>query len=811
MLGGYLGKILRIRLSREEVLVQELEEADLRRFLGGRGLAAKWYYQEIEPGTEPLGASNKLFFFTGPLTGVPLPSTTKFGVSTKSPETGLYLCSNSGGDFGPRLKFCGFDGLIIEGRAERPTYLVIRDDAVSFHDASHLLGLKMSEVRGKLSEAIGDSKASVLCTGPAAEQLVKFAYIQVDGRAFGRGGPGAVMASKNLKGMVIKGSGEIPLANPERVKEIRTAAIKELRKTVANHTKYGTPQYTEVINELGCYPARNFQSSHLENAQGIYAQHMREHFWARNFACYHCPVACGKVCEVKEGPFADTRARPEFETVGMLGGSCGVTDFAAIIAANELCDEYGIDTISTGNAVALTMELFERGLITKADTQGIEARFGDGQALVEMVKLIGERRGLGDLLAEGMAVVASEKPEWRPYILEVKGMPFAAYDPRGFHGMGLAYGTSSRGACHNVGGWTIRAELLSGEYDRFALKGKGKLVKDIQDNRAYVDSLGLCTVVRRSLGFTENPQGDVLKAVTGNDFTPELMEIGSRIYTLERMILVREGIRRKDDMLPPRIMTEKVPDGPAKGRILTKEMYEVMLDEYYAVRGWDKDGVPTKETLRRLSLNELTTTYPCEGCGMQPFAAQLQFQNGLIEPYGEKTVRRLSDMRGMYLDIAATEELIKQGDPLLYEVYEVDVPHEEGQLIYCTSIIYPGKVGDEYYMTKGHFHSKESTAEMYLGLQGRGYLLMQTHDGQTSAIEMRPGTIAYIPPFWAHRTVNTGDEPFIFFGVYPGDAGHNYGTIEEEGFAKLVVEKNGKPAIVDNPRYRWSRQGARHL
>ena len=607
MLGGYLGRILRIRLSREEALVQELEEADLRRFLGGRGLAAKWYYEEIEPGTEPLGAANKLFFFTGPLTGVPLPSTTKFGVSTKSPETGIYLCSNSGGDFGPHLKFCGFDGLIIEGRAERPTYLVIRDGAVTFHDASHLLGLKMSEVREKLLAAIGDSKASVLCTGPAAEQLVGFAYIQVDGRAFGRGGAGAAMASKNLKGMVIKGSGEIPLANPERVKEIRAAAIRELKKTVANHTKYGTPQYTEVINELGCYPARNFQSSHLQNAQGIYAQHMREHFWVKNFACYHCPVACGKVTEVNEGPFAGARARPEYETIGMLGGSCGVTDFAAIIAANELCDEYGIDTISAGNAVALAMELFERGLITGADTEGVVPRFGDGQALVEMVRLIGERRGIGDLLAEGMGRVAREKPEWRPYILEVKGMPFAAYDPRGFHGMGLAYGTSSRGACHNVGGWTIRAELLSGEYDRFALEGKGRLVKDIQDTRGYVDSLGLCTVVRGSVGFSANPQGDVLEAVTGFDFTPELMEIGSRIYTLERMILVREGIRREDDILPPRMMTEKVPDGPAKGRILTREMYEIMLDEYYAVRGWDEEGVPTQETLRKLGLDELQT------------------------------------------------------------------------------------------------------------------------------------------------------------------------------------------------------------
>jgi len=604
MVGGYLGKLLRVDLSGEEAVVEGIEEADLRRFLGGRGMAAKYYCAEIDPETDPFSAGNKLFFFTGPLTGVPLPSTTKFGVSTRSPETGIYLCSNSGGDFGPHLKTCGFDALIIEGQAQRPTYLIIEDGVVGFHDASHLLKLKTSKVRKNLLEAIGGTGASILCTGPASEQLVKFAYIQVDGRAFGRGGAGAVMGSKNLKGIAIRGSGRIPLADPEKVKEIRNTAIQQLRKSRANHTEYGTAQYTEVLNELGCYPARNFQSSHLENTQTIYAQHMKEHFWVRNFACYGCPVACGKICEVGEGPFVGAKARPEYETIGMFGGSCGVTDFTAIVAANEASDEYGIDTISTGNAVALTMELFERGLITKTDTEGIKARFGDGQALVEIVELVGDRRGIGDLLAEGMARVAREKPEWRPYILAVKGMPFPAYDPRGFHGIGLAYGTSSRGACHNVGGWTIRAELMSGEYDRYAVEGKGELVKEIQDTRAYVDSLGICTVVRGSLGFSATPQGDVMKAVTGFDLTDDLMGIGTRIYTLERMILIQEGIGRDDDMLPSRTMTEKVPDGPAEGRVLTKEMYEIMLDEYYAARGWDKKGVPTQEMLRKFDLDE---------------------------------------------------------------------------------------------------------------------------------------------------------------------------------------------------------------
>ncbi len=603
--GAYLGRILRVDLSTKTYRVESLNEDEVKKLLGGRGLAAKGYYDEIGPEVQPFDTANKLFFFTGPLTGVALPSTTKFSLSTKSPETGIYLCSNSSGNFGPQLKFCGFDGLIVEGRAEGWTYLTIKDREVGFHDARPWLGFTTNQTRDVLLEAIGDERAGALAIGPAAERLVRFSYINVDSRAFGRGGAGAVLASKKLKGIAVKGDGEIPVADWQGVKELQAAAIKELKKTRANHTKYGTPQYTEVINELGCYPTRNFQTSYFEEGETIYAQQMRERFWSKNFACYRCPVACGKICEVEDGPFAGACARPEYETIGILGGSCGVSDFAAIIAANELCDEYGVDTISTGNSVALAMELYERGLITAEDTEGIEPRFGDGQALVEMIRLIGERRGIGYLLAEGMAHVARERPEWRPYILAVKGLPLPAYDPRGFHGIGLSYGTSSRGACHNVGGWTIRAELQSGEYDRYALKGKGALVKSIQDTRAYVDSLGICTVVRGSIGFTAEPHGEALKAVTGYDFAPQLMEIGERIYTLERLILNREGIRREDDMLPERIMKEVVPSGPAKGRILTKEMYEVMLDEYYTLRGWDGEGIPTPERIRALGLEEL--------------------------------------------------------------------------------------------------------------------------------------------------------------------------------------------------------------
>jgi aldehyde:ferredoxin oxidoreductase len=610
--GGYMGNVLRVNLTKKTATVEKLKEREVEMLLGGRGLAAKRYYDEIGPGVKPFDPENKVFFFTGPLTGVRLPSTTKFQLSTKSPETGMYLCSNCGGDFGPQLKMAGYDGLIIEGKAEDWTYLTIRGDGsagaaapgVTFGDARPWRGMMTDKTLVALREAIGDARAGAMAIGPAGERLVRLSCIQVDSRAFGRGGAGAVLGSKMLKGIAVRGTGKIPVADGARIDEIRKAAIRNLKETRANHTKYGTPQYIAAINELGCMPTRNFQTTWFEGTGKVDAHTMYEHYLEKNTACYMCPVACGKMNAVKEGPYAGARARTEFETIGLLGPNCGVDDFGAIVKGNQLCDEYGIDTMSGGHAVALAMELYEKGLITKRDTDGIDARFGNPDALIGIIRLVGERKGIGDLLAEGMAGVARKKPEWGKYIMACKGLPFAAYDPRGFYGNALTYGTSSRGACHNVGGWTIRAELQSGKYDRWATKGKGELVISLQDNRAYVDSIGVCTVVRGSMDFSESPKMEVTEAVTGHGFTPKLMAIGSRIYTFERIILNREGIRRKDDAMPERILTEAVPSGPIKGKTLTSGQYEAMLDEYYDDRGWDRDGVPTKATVEKLDLAE---------------------------------------------------------------------------------------------------------------------------------------------------------------------------------------------------------------
>lgn len=596
--GAYLQKILRINLTDEQYTEEVVPDELYRSYLGGRGVAAYYYYRELNANTGPLSEDNKLIFITGPLTGLQLPSTTKFQCATRSPETGVYLCSNSGGEVGPYLKRQGYDGLIIEGRAKRLLYLAIGPEGIEFKDAAGMKQLKTNETIKTVREQLGQHRAAVMVAGPAAFNGVRYANIMVKDRSFGRGGAGAVMASKNLKAVAVNPSGDIPVADAERIKAINPEAVAKAKEGKREHNLYGTNQYTEVMNELGCYSVKNFTTGTLEGYETLSKDHVTEYYKEKSIACFRCPVACAQLCTVKEdGPYKGMRSDPEYETVGTLGGVCGVTDFAAVIAGNYLCDEYGIDTMTVGDIIGYAMECFETGLFSLEDTGGLELRFGNGDAMVEMIRQIGEGTGFGAVLGKGLRMLAQDYPQTIKKMMHVKWMPFAAYEPRGFYGMALAYGTSSRGACHNVGGWTIRDELLIKNYDRFALHGKGELVKRLQDTRAYIDCLGICTVVRSALGFTDTPDGDVLQAATGVNFTPELMKIGERINTLERLILVREGIGRENDYPPERILTEPLPEGPAKGKILTREMYDIMLDEYYRLRLWDENGIPTEKGL----------------------------------------------------------------------------------------------------------------------------------------------------------------------------------------------------------------------
>jgi aldehyde:ferredoxin oxidoreductase len=601
--GGFKGKLLRLNLTNHSYSVEEIKTELQELLVGGRGVAAKYYYDEIAPGTKPLSAENKLIFMTGPLTGAPVYASTKFQLAMCSPLSGKYCCSNSGGNFGPHLKFSGFDGVIVEGKSEKPVFVTIFDDKVEFHDAGELWGKTTGETDEFLREKYDDKKLSVMSIGPGSENLVRYGCIQVDTRSFGRGGGGAVMGYKNLKAIAVKGTGEIPLAKPRELNEYIKANMRKLRDSKPDHTKYGTAQYTEVINEFGCYPNDSFTKGYMHDAEPIFATTMVRDYKIRNAACYRCPIACSQVCEVKDGPYKGAISDPEFETVGSFGGQCGVRDFEPIIAACELADEYSMDAMQVGTVIAAAMEMYEDGLLTKEDTDGIELNFGNGKAMVEFVKKIAYRDGkLANFLANSYYEMVEECPKTERYLHHVKGMAFAAYDPRGFYGMALAYGTSSRGACHNVGGWTIRAELTSPKLDRFAFDGKGELVKSIQDTRAYVDSVGICTVVRSGLGFTEEPFANVLEMVTGYEYTPKLMDIADVIYDFERVILNREGITRKDDYLPNRFYEEALPEGDAAGKILARENYDLMLDDYYKARGWDSNGVITEEKIKNSNL-----------------------------------------------------------------------------------------------------------------------------------------------------------------------------------------------------------------
>lgn len=600
---SYKRKIVRLNLSKKKSKIEEINVNLYKKYIGGRGIAAKIYYDEIGPNVDPLSPENKIIFFTGPITGTPAFGSSKCTLATKSPLTGIYLCSNAGGHFGAELKFAGYDGIIIEGRAEEPIYIFIKDNLIEFKNAKHLWGKDIWETQKIIKEETHDDRTRVAAIGPSGEKIVKFACIMSDDRSFGRGGAGAVMGSKNLKAIAIRGTGKVEVAELDLLRQYLKDSINGLKETTSDHTKYGTPQYIEILYKLGAYPIMHFQKTVHDEMENLFAHFLRENFWVEDTRCFGCPIACGKIFEVKEGKFKGLKSRPEYETIWALGANCGIFDFNHILIANDICNKYGVDGITAGYILGFTMELYSKGIISKEDIDGIKIEFGNSEAAIELLHKICFREGFGNVLAEGVrkaSQIIGKNAEY--YAMHVKGMELTGYEPRAFYGMGLAYATSSRGACHNVGGWTIRDELIKKKIDRFAIKGKGKLVKTIQDVRGYIDSVGICTIPRRALGLTDEPNEIILKYITGLDFTNQLLLIGERVYNLERLILIREGITRKDDDLPLRIKEESLPDGFAKGHRITQEMFNEMLNEYYDVRGWDKEGKPTIEKLKELDL-----------------------------------------------------------------------------------------------------------------------------------------------------------------------------------------------------------------
>lgn len=604
---GYMGKILSIDLTNKATKEIPLDEKLAKLYIGGRGLGVKLMLDYVSPDVDPLSPENYVFCMPGPFTGTKpmIPVCQRYEFVSRSPLTGIYLCTNTGGRFGVELKRSGYDGLMISGASEKPVYFAIQDDQIRFEDASQLWGLKVGETRRKLEEREEEFSGRVMI-GPAGEKLVKVASVfDVVGhnhRAAGRGGLGAVFGSKNLKAMVANGSMIPEVHDEDTLKTLVKDVTRETLENPAaqNFHRLGTVQLIAPMSENGVYNGRNGQIAQMDLIGKFDAETWVANYVTKDTGCYGCTLICGKFSEIKQGPNKGLITDgPEYESFWSLGTNCGMNEFDGTFMANILCDEYGMDTISVGVTVGFAIECYEKGYLNQWKAELPELKWGDEESILKLIEIMAKREGFGDILAEGTRVAAQKVGrDSMNFALQVKGLEFPAYDPRAVWGMALTYATSPRGACH-LKSWTIGAEVLTGEYDRFSTDGKAGLVMGIQNSRSILDSCIVCVIGSRAV--PEDMIIALLKAITGTE-NWDLGDIGERILNTERYIATQQGVSRKDDTIPYRILEEPLPNGPAAGKVIGKENFNTMLNEYYELRGWDQNGIPTQETLRRLKI-----------------------------------------------------------------------------------------------------------------------------------------------------------------------------------------------------------------
>jgi len=598
---GWTGTTLRIDLTKGIATREATNMTLAHEYIGARGLGGRILTDEVDHNVDALSPANKLIFAPGPFTGTFAPSAGRFNVITKSPLNGTIAASNSGGTFGAELKYAGYDMVIIEGKSPKPVYLWIKNDQVELRDASGLWGLNAHDATDAVRE-LTDEDAKVACIGPAGEHLALMGCIMNEmHRAAGRTGVGAVMGSKNLKAFAVVGTGSVTVADPVAFK----AAVMKARGKIQAHPvggaglkAYGTNVLVNILNETGALPTRNFQDGYFPTADKTGGESLAAKQLVRPKGCFSCIISCGRVTKVDNPEYAGIGEGPEYETAWGFGADCGIDDLDAITKANFLCNEYGMDTIACASTIACAMELFERGYLTLADTDGIDLRWGDAHAMVEMVRKCGEGEGFGKRLAEGSYRLADSvgHPELS---MTVKKQEMPAYDPRGVQGIGLNYATNNRGGCH-VRGYTIAVEVLGNgmSMDPHVTEGKAGLGIAFQNLTAALDSSGACLFSTFGIGGDE--LAEMLTALTGVSYTvEEFVKIGERIWNNERMWNLDNGYTSADDTLPQRLLDEPILTGPSKGEV--NHLGE-MLPEYYSLRGWDEDGVPTEATLESLSL-----------------------------------------------------------------------------------------------------------------------------------------------------------------------------------------------------------------
>ncbi len=586
-------------------------------YLGQRGLASKYLMEEMDPKVDPLGPDNKLIFATGPLTGTCASTGGRYSVITKGALTGAIACSNSGGYFGAEMKFAGWDMIIFEGRSEKPVYLAVIDDKAELKDASEHWGTSVWETDAAIKAQHQDPMMHIAAIGVSGENGVLYSCIVNDlHRAAGRSGVGAVMGSKNLKAVAVRGTGGVAVDDFRAFMDATKAGKKVLADNAVTGEglpTYGTQVLMNVINEAGALPTRNSRDVQFEGAHDISAEAMAEPRRSdgkpnllTNQACFGCTIACGRISKIDEKHYTVVN-RPqyqgasgglEYEAAWALGAATGVNDLEALTFANFICNEQGLDPISFGATVGAAMELYGDGIITDADTEGLALNFGSAEALTKAAELTGQAEGFGKVLGLGSKRLCEKygRPELS---MTVKGQEFPAYDPRGIQGMGLTYATSNRGACH-LRSYTVSSEILGipEKTDPLTTDGKAGLVKAFQDATAAVDSSGLC--VFTTFAWTLEDISPQVNAGCEGDWTVDkMLEVGERIWNLERQFNLAAGFTGKDDTLPPRLLKDAAKSGPAEG--LTTGL-DKMLPEYYQLRGWTDDGIPSNETLSRLAV-----------------------------------------------------------------------------------------------------------------------------------------------------------------------------------------------------------------
>lgn len=604
---SYSGKVLHVDLGSQKTAVQELDAEFLKKYLGGVGLASRLVYDNTPKGCDPLGPDNALCFACSAFAGTTMPVGTKHGVASKSPLTGFIGDSLSGSHFSEMLKRAGWDGLVLKGKSPGWIVLFIDDDDVQYLDATQFMGMGTIETQKAVRKWLADENIRVAAIGPGGEHLVRYATIDNDGRQAGRTGNGAVMGSKQVKAIAIRGTHPIQVADPQGLLRETLKLIKVSQGPgTQKYRVLGTPTNVLNMNKMGTLPTRNFQETVFDKAEQVSGEYMHERFTVKAVGCSGCSIACEQWAEVKEGNYKGAIAGLDYESLFALGPNCGIGELPPIIKLAQLCDELGIDTMSTGVVVSWAMECYQRGILTKEECDGLELEFGNDQAAIALVEKIAKREGIGDLLADGTKRASAKVGKGSEHFaMHSKGLEMPGYDVRGMKTFALGLAVGTRGPCHNR---SLAYEAdVKGTVNRFiAEPGRGKIAKKAEELAATYDSLVLCKFLRNCFDNFFEEASRLYTMTTGIPLTAaELQSVGERVWTLKKAFNIREGWTRADDWLPPRVMEDPLPSGPGKGCYVKPEELNMLLDDYYEARGWTRDGLVPKSKLITLGLEDI--------------------------------------------------------------------------------------------------------------------------------------------------------------------------------------------------------------